>query len=160
MNTKDVDLDDLTIRAATEGDAATLSTLAARLTAFELPRWRTASEIADADARAMIAAVRAGSADNEVLIAERNGVPVGCLHMQTPTDFFGRRHAHISVIATTAAAEGSGVGRALIAHAEAWARKRKLSMLTLNVFEANARARRFYERAGFTPEVLKYVKPV
>jgi RimJ/RimL family protein N-acetyltransferase len=32
--------------------------------------------------------------------------------------------------------------------------------LTLNVFDANARARRFYERAGFTPEVVKYVKPL
>jgi ribosomal protein S18 acetylase RimI-like enzyme len=91
-------------------------------------------------------------------MAERTAVPVGCLHMQMPTDFFGRRHAHISVIATTEAAEGSGVGRALMAHAEAWTRRRKLPLLTLNVFDANARARRFYERAGFTPEVIKYVK--
>ena len=72
------------------------------------------------------------------------------------TDFFGTRHAHISVIATTEAAEGSGVGRALLAHAEAWARERGLTLLTLNVFASNARARRFYEKAGWAPEMLKY----
>lgn len=75
-----------------------------------------------------------------------------------PTDFFGRHHAHISVIATTAAAEGTGVGRALMEFAEAWARERHLPLLTLHVFAANTRARRFYERAGMAPEFLKYAK--
>jgi ribosomal protein S18 acetylase RimI-like enzyme len=160
MNTQDTNRTDLTIRTANERDLPILSALAARLTTFELPPWRTATEIADADAAAMMNAVRAGSPDNEVLIAERGGTVVGCLHMVTPTDFFGRRHAHISVIATSEAAEGTGVGRMLIAHAERWARQRNLALLTLNVFDANARARRFYERAGFTPEVVKYVKPL
>jgi ribosomal protein S18 acetylase RimI-like enzyme len=158
MNTTDVDPEDLTIRPAREPDGPALSALAARLTAFDLPPWRTATEIAQADAGAMIGAVRAGLPDDEVLIAERHGVPVGCLHMQTPTDFFGRRHAHISVIATTKAAEGTGVGRALMAYAEAWTRRRGLTLLTLNVFDANRRARRFYERAGFSAEVIKYAK--
>ena len=34
------------------------------------------------------------------------------------------------------------------------------SLLTLNVFAANERARRFYERAGLAPEMLKYAKPL
>jgi ribosomal protein S18 acetylase RimI-like enzyme len=158
MNTTDVDPGDLAIRPALEEDAPALSALAARLTAFDLPPWRTAAEIAQADASAMIRTVRSGSPDDEVLIAERHGIAVGCLHMQTATDFFGRRHAHISVIATTEAAEGTGVGRALMAYAEEWTRSRELSLLTLNVFDANSRARRFYERAGFSAEVIKYVK--
>jgi GNAT superfamily N-acetyltransferase len=106
----------------------------------------------------MIEAVRAGSPDDEVLIAERDGVPVGCLHILAKTDFFGARHAHISVLATTVAAEGSGVGRALVAHAEAWALARGYARLTLNVFAANDRARRVYERAGFAPELMAYSK--
>jgi ribosomal protein S18 acetylase RimI-like enzyme len=73
-------------------------------------------------------------------------------------DFFGRHHAHISVIATSEAAEGTGVGRALMEYAEQWARKRNLTLLTLHVFAANARARRFYEKAGMAPEFLKYAK--
>jgi RimJ/RimL family protein N-acetyltransferase len=33
-----------------------------------------------------------------------------------------------------------------------------MSLLTLNVFDGNTRARRFYESAGFAPETLKYAK--
>jgi ribosomal protein S18 acetylase RimI-like enzyme len=80
------------------------------------------------------------------------------LHMLTTTDFFGRAHAHISVIATSESAQGTGVGRALMAHAEAWARARGMALLTLNVFDGNTRARRLYERAGFAPETVKYAK--
>jgi GNAT superfamily N-acetyltransferase len=134
--------------------------LAGRLTSFELPPWRRPEEIAVADAREMTDALRSGTRSNEVLIAERDGKPVGCLHVLETKDFFGTAHAHISVIATTEQAEGSGVGRALLAHAEEWARQRGHTLLTLNVFAANARARGFYERAGWTPEMLKYAKPL
>ena len=149
---------DLVIRSATTADEATLSHLAARLASFDLPPWRTPDEIVSADAREMIGAVRARLADDQVFLAERSGTPVGCLYVLLATDFFGTRHAHISVIATSEAAEGTGVGRALMAYAENWARQRRLSLLTLNVFAANTRARRFYEQAGMAPEFLKYAK--
>jgi ribosomal protein S18 acetylase RimI-like enzyme len=148
------------IRLATSADERTLSDLATRLADFELPAWRTAGEIARADARGMIAAVRARHPDDQVFVAERAGTPVGCLHILATADFFGRRHAHISVIATSAAAEGSGVGRSMMAFAEDWARKRQLTLLTLHVFANNTRARRFYEQAGMAPEFLKYAKPL
>jgi GNAT superfamily N-acetyltransferase len=146
------------IRPATEADEAVLVELSSRLTAFDLPPWRQPDDIATADARGMMEAVRAASPDNAVLVAERAAMPVGCLHVLATVDFFGTRHAHISVLATTAGAEGSGVGRALLEHAEGWARSRGHSLLTLNVFTANERARRFYERAGLSPEMMKYVK--
>jgi GNAT superfamily N-acetyltransferase len=155
-----VPLQPASIRTATCDDDPFLVQVAARLADFDLPAWRTGQEIASADARAMLAAVRARHRDDEVFVAEREGAPVGCLHILAATDFFGRRHAHISVIATVAAAEGSGIGRALMAHAEAWARARAFSLITLNVFAANARARRLYEATGFSPEVLKYAKPL
>lgn len=150
----------LVIRPATIDDDRMLALFAARLANFPLPPWRTADEIATADARAMMTAVRTGHQDDEVLIAESDGAPVGCLHMVTALDFFGRRHAHVSVIAVSEAVEGTGVGRALLAHAEEWARQRALPLVTLNVFAANEHARQFYEQAGFEPEILKYVKPV
>jgi ribosomal protein S18 acetylase RimI-like enzyme len=148
------------IRPARTSDEPVLVALAERLTAFPLPPWRKAEDIAVADAREMMAAVRAGEPDNHVVIAERAGVPIGCLHVLAMTDFFGTRHAHISVIATTAAAAGSGVGRALLEYGEGWARGRGLTLLTLNVFAGNARARRFYERAGWSAEMMKYTKPL
>ena len=148
------------IRPATLQDEASLTSLAWRLTAFTLPDWRKPESIAEADAREMIAAIRAGSDESEVFIAERAGVPVGCLHVLETTDFFGLKHAHISVIATTVEAEGSGVGRALLDRADEWASHRGHSLLTLNVFAANERARRFYERAGYSAEMMKYSKKI
>jgi GNAT superfamily N-acetyltransferase len=152
------ELDELTIRHATNADEPALTSLAWRLTGFALPAWRTPASIAEADAREMIAAVRAGSPANEVLIAERGGAIVGCLHVLEETDFFGLRHAHISVVATTADAQGTGVGKALMAYAETWATARGHALLTLNVFAGNDRARGFYERGGYAPELIKYSK--
>ena len=153
-------MDELVIRPAAGRDEGALLLLADRLAAFELPRWRTASNVIDADAQAMLRALRAGKPDDAVFVAERAGGPVGCLHVLATTDFFGLRHAHVSVIATSAAAEGSGVGAALLEHAEAWARSTGLPLLTLNVFAANIRARQFYERAGMNVEFVKYAKPI
>lgn len=148
------------IRRATAEDEAALLAMAARMADFEVPRWRAAQEIIEADGRDVVRAVTAGERDHDVFIAEVEGAPAGCLYVHPAQDFFGRRHAHISVVATTAAAEGTGVGRALMAHADAWARERGLSLLTLNVFAANTRARRFYERTGFEVEMVKYAKEV
>jgi ribosomal protein S18 acetylase RimI-like enzyme len=150
----------LAFRAAALADVPSLMELASRMANFELPPWRTAAEVIAADGQAMVAAVRAADPDSEVFIAERDGVTAGCLHMVVTADFFGSRHAHISVIATSADAEGAGVGRALMAFAEDWARARQLPLITLNVFATNARARRLYERAGFDVELVKYAKRV
>ena len=148
------------IRRATADDEAALLAMADRMADFPVPRWRAPGEIIAADGRDVVRAAIANDPDHDVFVAEIDGVPAGCLYVHPAQDFFGRRHAHISVIATTAAAEGTGVGRALMAHAEAWASGRSLSLLTLNVFAANARARRFYERAGFEVEMIKYAKEV
>src|SRR4029453_9107906 len=110
----------LPIRPAPGADARLRTGLAERLTSFSLPPWRTPDSIANADAGAMMEAIEAGSDDNQVVIAERDGVPVGCLHILVIKDFFGVSHGHISVLATTADAEGTGVGRTLIAYAEQW----------------------------------------
>ncbi len=150
----------VTIRPASRGDEATVSQLATRLADFGVPRWRVPEEISSADARAMSNAITSAGADDQVFIAERDGQVVGCLHVHAATDFFGRRHAHISVIAVTAAAEGTGVGNVLVVQAEAWAQARGFTLVTLNVFAENARARRLYERHGFEPEIVKYAKPI
>jgi ribosomal protein S18 acetylase RimI-like enzyme len=151
---------ELVIRRAAQGDEAALLRLAERLAAFELPRWRKSADVIGADAEAMLEAVRANRTDDDVFVAERGDEAVGCLHVLKATDFFGLRHAHISVIATSASAERSGVGRALMAYAEEWARSRELPILTLNVFAANQHARQFYERAGMDVEFVKYAKPI
>jgi ribosomal protein S18 acetylase RimI-like enzyme len=148
------------IRPATREDAPLLAGLAERLASFPLPSWRTPDAIASADAGAMMEAIEEGKDDNQVVIAERDGVPVGCLHILVIKDFFGVSHGHVSVLSTTVEAEGTGVGRALMAFAEQWTRARGLALMTLNVFAGNERARRFYDRVGFEVEMLKYAKRV
>ena len=149
---------DLMIRRATEGDAAVLAELSARLAECPLPSWHTRDDVAAADWRAMMQAIRVPQPDNDVLLLERDTAAVGCLHVYAATDFFGRRHAHLSVIAVSAAAEGQGVGHLLLDHAETWARSRGLGLLTLHVRPENARARRFYERHDFVQELVRYAK--
>jgi GNAT superfamily N-acetyltransferase len=148
------------IRPAMLADEGALSSLADRLGECPLPAWRTPAEIASADLRAMLSAIRAGDADNAVFVAVRGGAAAGCLHIHTATDFFGRRHAHLSVISVARDAEGTGLADVLMAAAEAWTRDRGLPLLTLNVIDGNARARRFYARHGYEPEIVKFVKPL
>ena len=151
---------DLKIRPATREDAPLLTGLAVRLASFPLPPWRTADSIASADAAAMMEAIEEGTDASEVVIAERDGRPVGCLHILVMNDFFGASHGHVSVLSTTVEAEGTGVARALMAFAEQWTTARGLSLMTLNVFAGNERARRFYDRIGFEVEMLKYAKRI
>jgi ribosomal protein S18 acetylase RimI-like enzyme len=151
----------ITIRQAAEGDRTFILSLADRLADFDCPPWRSAQEIADGDRRALAEAIDSPSVDNGLFVAQLDGHPAGCLLMWTLDDYFtAERHAHISVIAVTRAAEGHGVGRALMNHAEQWARERGHSRITLSVFESNRRARALYERAGFHIEMRRYVKPL
>ena len=58
----------------------------------------------------------------------------------------------------TRESEGRGAAGALLAAAEAWSRGLGHRTLTLNVFEGNRHARAVYEKRGFRPETLRYVK--
>ena len=55
-------------------------------------------------------------------------------------------------------ARGTGAGARLMAAVEADARERGIASLDLMVIDANAGARRFYERMGFEPAIVNYRK--
>ena len=113
-----------------------------------------------AEATATNAAIDGGD-ERIVLIAEDGGARLGFVHLETAVDFFTReRHGHISTLVVAPEAEGRGVGRALVDAAEAWCGERTYRLLTLHVFEANASARRLYERAGFRVDTIKYLKEI
>ena len=147
------------IRSATPADRDFLATLAERLADFDRPAWRTHGEIAEGDRRALFEAIDRPQPGTELFVAELDGVAAGCLLMWTLEDYFSQQwHAHVSVIAVTKAAEGHGVGRALMAHAETWARARGHRSITLSVFEGNRRAQALYERAGYAVEMRRMLK--
>jgi ribosomal protein S18 acetylase RimI-like enzyme len=66
--------------------------------------------------------------------------------------------AHLEVLAIHAAAEGRGIGRALLDSAEDAARAHGAQSMTLHVFANNTRARAVYERMGYDGELLRYIK--
>lgn len=147
------------IRLATPADRPFLDTLATRLADFPLPPGRSAGEIADGDRRALNEALDAPPEGSTLFVAELDGEPAGCLLMWTLRDYFSQEwHAHISVVAVTRAVEGRGVGRALMAHAETWARERGHRSITLSVFDGNERARALYDRSGYLTEMRRMVK--
>ena len=96
-----------------------------------------------------------------MLIAELDGQRAGCAFLVTLIDYFNEHpHAHLSVLAVTAAAEGRGVGSALLDRSVDWARARGSDRLTLSAIVTNTRARSLYERRGFAGEYIRYVLPL
>lgn len=142
--------------------------LADRLVSFEVPAWRLKAELVEGDRRALEdwfdSRLRQGfgEAGSEAMyIAELDGRPAGCAYLVTLVDYFNQRpHAHLSVLAVTRAAEGQGVGSALLDQSVAWAKERNSDRLTLSALVTNSRARALYERKGFGGEYIRYVLPL
>jgi GNAT superfamily N-acetyltransferase len=88
-----------------------------------------------------------------------SGAVLGVLFLETRHDYFtGAPHGHVGVLAIAESAEGRGLGRTLLARADAWGRAQGFDRLTLTVFDGNVRARRLYERAGYRPDLVRYRK--
>lgn len=134
--------------------------LTSRLALFEPPPWRTRAEIIAADHPILIGALRHPSPERSIIVAEDPpGVIAGYVFSTTKQDYFtGREHAHIEVLTVAEAAEGRGIGRALLQAAESWAQSRGYGHITLNVFTVNERARRIYQRNGYGEETVHYLK--
>jgi len=151
------------IRPAVASDRAFVLNLASRLVdGFDAPSHRTKPELIEGDRRALEAWFDdPAKADEAMLIAELEGKSAGVAYLVTLVDYFNERpHAHLSVLAVEKAAEGQGVGSALLAACEQWARSRGSDRLTLSALVTNARARALYERKGFGGEYIRYVLPL
>ena len=151
------------IRPATASDRGFVLGLAPRLVdGFDAPSHRSKPELIEGDRRALEAWFDNPARDDEaMLIAELNGKPAGCAFLVTLVDYFNERpHAHLSVLAVDKAAEGQGVGSALLDACAAWARSRGSDRLTLSALVTNTRARALYERKGFNGEYIRYVLPL
>jgi len=151
----------VTIRPATPNDRAFVLDLAERLVAFEVPKHREKAELVEGDRRALREWFDAPKPGEAMFIAELDGRPAGCAYLVTLIDYFNERpHAHLSVLAVAADAEGKGVGSALLSQSVAWAKERQSDRLTLSALVTNARARALYERKGFGGEYIRYVLPL
>jgi ribosomal protein S18 acetylase RimI-like enzyme len=91
-----------------------------------------------------------------ILVAESHGVVVGFVAVlaevpETDLDQPPGSYALISDLAVTAARRGAGIGRALLAAAEQYARHGGASELRIAVLTGNDPAERLYRSAGFRP---------
>ncbi len=151
----------LLIRLAEDDDEFILA-LVPRFVDFALPPWRRRHECIEGIRQDLLKHLEDQPANSYLFVAENaDGERVGFIHMQRTADFFtGRSNCHISDLAVAPAHEGQGVGKALLAHAEAWAREHHCQMVTLAVFPGNARARGLYEASGYAEDLLRLAKPV
>ena len=129
---------------------------------FELPAWRRRGECADNIRLDLARNLSVQPPGSHVFVAENDdGERVGFIHLQTVKDFFsGAQNCHISDLAVDKSHDGEGVGRALLAYAERWAREHRMRHLQLAAFPGNQRAIDMYEGHGFGVETLRMVKPL
>lgn len=150
------------IRPFVRADEAFILSLATRFTDFPLPPWRTHEEIDNFNRIFLQKAMEQPRQETALLVAEDEMEgQAGFIYLTTETDYFsGEKLGYISDLAVAAGFEGRGVARLLLDAADEWARSKGYKAVFLNVFAGNERARRLYEKNGFTEEVVKYVKPV
>ena len=151
---------DFEIREATTRNGDALLVLLPRLAAFPKPDYRSDPEIYRTDERVLRRWLDGDEPNCRVVMAEdMNGALLGfALLTLRPEVLSGEPSAHIETLVVAAEAEGRGVGSALMDVSDALARNEGAKTITLHVFETNERARKLYERKGYSTEWLRYIK--
>ena len=140
----------LTVRAATEKDAAALAPLLGEL------GYPVATEALLSRMRRMLA-----RDDQKILIAERDGAALGLLALHVfPVLAHDADLALIMALVITQKTRGLGIGRALIDHAESMAKSLGASRLMVTTHNRRADAHAFYERLGFEFTGRRYVRQI
>jgi ribosomal protein S18 acetylase RimI-like enzyme len=88
------------------------------------------------------------------------GRVVGVLSIHAIQHFTGEHDGYIGELVVAERAERRGVGRSLIAAAEAWAQDQGLAHLTLHTGAYNTSARAFYAALGFAEEEVRLTRPL
>ena len=146
------------IRAAVLEDAEFILGLAERLVEFGDVPGRDRAAMITRD-RSVLAAALTGGVSTIFVAVGDDARSLGFIHLTTADDYYdARQTAHVADLVVAREAEGRGVGAALMARAEEWAREQGFAMLTLNVFTANRRARHLYAQLGFAEEWIRCLK--
>ena len=150
----------VSVRPARDEDGEFILALVPRLMEFGPPPWYDAAEMVATDLETIGRVLKETPAGAAVFVAEDDaGARLGFIHLNSTVDYFTREEVgHVSDVVVAPGGEGRGVGRALMAAGEEWARGRGYRLLTLNAFSRNTRARRLYERLGYGEDMVKYVK--
>ncbi|SLN45868.1 aminoalkylphosphonic acid N-acetyltransferase [Pseudoruegeria aquimaris] len=139
----------ISVRAAGRQDVPALLTMIAALAAHH-------GDAARIDAQGLQDALFGPQAWARVALAEIDGRPVGYAALRvTGLLHFARRGLDLHHLYVAPAHRGQGVGRALVAHAEALGRSLGCEHLLVSADPANWQARRAYERMGFVSRTVQ-----
>jgi GNAT superfamily N-acetyltransferase len=105
-------------------------------------------DIAAADAVTKLARILSRS-DHQFLIADAGGRAVGWLHAAITEYIEADPFVVVGGLVVDRNHRGQGIGRMLLEHAEAWARKQGCSIVRVWSSTARTAAHRFYEHLGY-----------
>ena len=148
------------IRTAKPEDEAEVLRLMPRLAGFELSPQRDPRDLWRHDAE-KIRKYFAGAAPQCLLLVaqDEEGNIAGLAFVTLQEEFMSHAPgAHLEALAVAQGYEGHGIGRSLVAQAEAAAKQRGAQSMTLHVFNSNHRAHSLYEAIGYQSEVQRCIK--
>ena len=147
------------IRLGTKKDGPRMQALLPLLAEFELPSRRTPEDLWQGDEQMLLSWLAGNEPDFFSFVALIEDAIIGVAMVRLGDELLSQKQsAHLEVIVVDQKAQGSGVGKALLAQAETEAKKRGAQTMTLHVFANNHRARRLYEATGYEGELLRYIK--
>jgi len=135
----------VTIRVARVSDAGAIATLTTQL-GYEV----TSAEVADRLSRIL------RKDDQQFFIAEVDARVIGWVHAVLVEYVDAEAFVLIGGLVVDRDHRRLGIGRTLMAHAEAWARERGCAIVRLSSSMARAAAHRFYEGLGYVNIKTQY----
>jgi ribosomal protein S18 acetylase RimI-like enzyme len=149
-----------TIRPATLADLVPMSALLPELADFDIPPRRIPEDLWHGDAQLLKDALE-GETDSSFahVAATQDDTIVGLTLVTMRDELMSHApSAHLEAIVVSPNVRGTGLGRRLLAHAEAEVKARGAQSLSLHVFAANHRARGLYNAEGFDSELIRAIK--
>ncbi len=129
---------DVVVRSARTEDAGVIAQLMLQL----------GYEISASDAGTRLSRILS-KREHQFLIAEAGGAPVGWLHASLSEHIDAETCVLIEGLVVDRTYRGHGIGKALLARAEEWARANGCLLVRLRSTAARTEAHRFYEHLGY-----------
>ena len=112
-------------------------------------------EVSPADVSARLSRML-GREDQQFLVAELNGRPVGWIHVGVAEYIETGAFAAVNGLVVDRDVRSRGVGQLLLERAEEWARDRGVPLIRLWSTTSREGAHRFYERQGYMKIKMQY----